>query len=143
VGSFSGVNLDIKDLLGASHQLRLGGEFRASSMVSLRAGYNLTTGAQRNYLDGDKVVPLSTEERLAQLKHSVSAGVGFSFGSLFIDAAVRARFVPADYVIPYNYYYAPNASEYYYKVVDDSIITPEIVVRNTLVDALVTLGWRF
>jgi len=142
-GSFSGVNLDIKDLLGASHQLRLGGEFRASSMVSLRAGYNLTTGAQRNYLDGDKVVPLSTEERLAQLKHSVSAGVGFSFGSLFIDAAVRARFVPADYVIPYNYYYAPNASEYYYKVVDDSIITPEIVVTNTLVDALVTLGWRF
>ena len=143
VGSFSGVNQDIKDLLGPSHQLRLGGEVKVTPVVSLRAGYNLITGAQRNYLDGDKVLPLSMQDRLAQLKHSVSAGVGFSFGGLFVDAAVRARFVPADYVISYNYYYAPNASQYYYKVVDDSIITPEIVVKSTLVDALVTLGWRF
>ena len=142
-GSFSGVNLDIKDLLGASHQLRLGGEFKASSLVSVRAGYNLTTGAQRNYLDGDKVVPLALQDRLALLKHSVSAGVGFSFGSLFLDAAVRARFLPVDYVIPYNYYYAPNASEYYYKEVDDAIITPEIMVRSVQLDALLTLGWRF
>jgi len=142
-GSFSDVNMDIKDLLGASHQFRLGGEYKVNSLLSLRAGYNLTTGAQRNYLDGDKVLPLSTEDRLAQLKHSLSGGVGFSFGSAFVDVAVRARFVPKDYVIQYNYYYAPNASQYYYKVVDDSILTPEIVVKSTLVDALVTLGWRF
>ena len=139
-GSFSDVNMDIKDVLGATHQLRLGGEYKVNSLLSLRAGYNLTTGAQRNYLDG---LPLSTEDRLAQLKHSISGGVGFSFGSAFVDVAVRARFVPGDYVIPYNYYYAPNASQYYYKVVDDSILTPEIVVKSTLVDALVTLGWRF
>ena len=143
VGNFSDVNLDIKDLLGPSHQLRVGGEFKINSDFSLRAGYNLTTGAQRNYLDGNIAVPLSSEARLAQLKHSVSAGVGYSFGSLFIDAAVRARFVPKDYVIPYNYYYAPNASQFYNKVVDDAILTPEIVVKSTLVDALVTLGWRF
>ena len=143
VGNFSDVNLDIKDLLGPSHQLRVGAEFKINSDFSLRAGYNLTTGAQRNYLDGNIAVPLSSEARLAQLKHSVSAGVGYSFGSLFIDAAVRARFVPKDYVIPYYYYYAPNASQYYNKVVDDAILTPEIVVKSTLVDALVTLGWRF
>jgi hypothetical protein len=139
-GSFSDVNMDIKDLLGASHQFRLGGEYKVNSLLSLRAGYNLTTGAQRYYEDG---LPLSTEDRLAQLKHSISGGVGFSFGSAFVDVALRARFVPSDYVIPYNYYYAPNASQYYYKVVDDSILTPEIVVKSTLVDALVTLGWRF
>ena len=139
-GSFSDVNMDIKDLLGATHQLRLGGEYKVNSLLSLRAGYNLTTGAQRNYLDG---LPLTTEDRLAQLKHSISGGVGFSFGSAFVDVAVRARFVPSDYVIPYNYYYAPNPSQYYYKDVDDSILTPEIVVKSTLVDALVTLGWRF
>ena len=139
-GSFSDVNMDIKDLLGASHQFRLGAEYKVSSLLSLRAGYNLTTGAQRCYMDG---LPLSTEDRLAQLKHSISGGVGFSFGSAFVDVAVRARFVPSDYVIPYNYYYAPNASQYYYKEVDDSILTPEIVVKSTLVDALVTLGWRF
>lgn len=139
-GSFSDVNMDIKDLLGASHQFRLGGEYKVNPLLSLRAGYNLTTGAQRYYEDG---LPLSTEDRLAQLKHSISGGVGFSFGSAFVDVALRARFVPSDYVIPYNYYYAPNASQYYYKVVDDSILTPEIVVKSTLVDALVTLGWRF
>ncbi|MBR4740361.1 MAG: hypothetical protein IK074_04290 [Bacteroidales bacterium] len=143
VGNFSDVNLDIKDLLGPSHQLRVGAEFKINSDFSLRTGYNLTTGAQRNYLDGNIAVPLSSEARLAQLKHSVSAGVGYSFGSLFIDAAVRARFVPVDYVIPYNYYYAPNASQFYNKVVDDAILTPEIMVKSTLVDALVTLGWRF
>lgn len=143
VGSFADVNMDIKDLLGPSHQLRVGAEFKINSDFSLRAGYNLTTGAQRNYLDGNIAVPLSSEARLAQLKHSVSAGVGYSFGSLFIDAAVRARFVPVDYVIPYNYYYAPNASQFYNKVVDDAILTPEIMVKSTLVDALVTLGWRF
>ena len=143
VGNFSDVNLDIKDLLGPSHQLRVGAEFKINSDFSLRAGYNLTTGAQRNYLDGNIAVPLSSEARLAQLKHSVSAGVGYSFGSLFIDAAVRARFVPKDYVIPYNYYYAPDGSQFYNKVVDDAILTPEIVVKSTLVDALVTLGWRF
>ena len=139
-GSFSDVNMDIKDLLGATHQFRLGGEYKVNSLLSLRAGYNLTTGAQRRYMDG---LPLSTEDRLAQLKHSISGGVGFSFGSAFVDVAVRARFVPSDYVIPYNYYYAPNPSQYYYKEVDDSILTPEIVVKSTLVDALVTLGWRF
>ena len=140
VGSFSNVNMDIKDLLGATHQLRLGGEYKVNSLLSVRAGYNLTTGAQRNYLDG---LPLSAEDRLAQLKHSLSGGVGFSFGHAFVDVAVRARFMPKDYVIPYNYYYAPNASQFYYKEVDDSILTPEIVVKSTLVDALVTLGWRF
>ncbi|MBQ2171612.1 MAG: hypothetical protein II454_00265 [Bacteroidales bacterium] len=139
-GSFSNVNMDIKDLLGPTHQIRLGGEFIVSSLLSLRAGYNLTTGAQRNYLDG---LRLSTGDRLAQLKHSVSAGVGFSFGRAFVDVAVRARFVPNDYVIPYNYYYAPDPYQYYNKVVDDYILTPEVVVKSTLVDALVTVGWRF
>ena len=139
-GSFSNVNMDIKDLLGPTHQLRLGGELKVSSLLSLRAGYNLTTGAQRNYLDG---LPLSTADRLAQFKHSVSAGVGFSFGRAFVDLAVRARFVPNDYVIPYNYYYAPDPYQYYNKVVDDYILTPEVVVKSTLVDALVTVGWRF
>ena len=112
-------------------------------MVMLRAGYNLTTGAQRNYWDGQQVTPLSSEARLAQLKHSASLGLGFNFGSIFLDAAVRARFVPKDYVIPYNYYYAPNPSDFYEKVVDDDVLTPEIVVKSTLVDAILTVGWRF
>lgn len=142
-GGFSDQNLDIKDFLGLVHEIRLGTEFKLSPMVMLRAGYNLTTGAQRNYWDGQQVTPLSSEARLAQLKHSASLGLGFNFGSIFLDAAVRARFVPKDYVIPYNYYYAPNPSDFYEKVVDDDVLTPEIVVKSTLVDAILTVGWRF
>ena len=128
VGSFSYVNQDIRNLLGASHQLRLGTEVKVTPGVALRAGYNLITNGERN---------------ATLLKHNVSVGVGFSFGSFFLDAALRARFVPADYVIPYNYYYAPNPNQFYDKVVDDSILTPEVKVQSAMLDALVTVGWRF
>lgn len=142
-GTFSDVNLDIKDLLGIAHQVRLGTEFKVTPELALRAGYNLTTGAQRNYLDGNKVIPVSSQEKVAQMKHAVSLGVGYSFGSIFLDAAVRYRTSPKDYVIPYNYYYAPDPSQFYNKVVDDEIVTPELVVKNQFVDILLTLGWRF
>ncbi len=128
IGSFSEVNQDIRDLLTASHQLRLGAEVKVTPGVALRAGYNLITNGEREH---------------TLLKHNLSVGAGFSFGSFFLDAAVRARFVPADYVIPYNYYYAPNPNQFYYKEVDDSILTPEVKVRSTMLDALLTIGWRF
>ena len=83
-GSFSDVNLDIRDILGVSHQLRVGAEVKVTPELSLRAGYNLITGAQRNNLDGNfNPIPLSTQERLNQLKHSASVGVGYSFGHLY------------------------------------------------------------
>ena len=128
VGSFSDVNQDIRDLLGAGHQLRLGTEVKVTPGVALRAGYNLITNGER---------------RTVLLKHNVSLGVGFSFGSFFLDAAVRGRFVPADYVIPYYYYYTPNPSQFYYKDIDDSVLTPEVRVKSAMLDALLTVGWRF
>ena len=128
VGSFSDVNQDIKDFLGASHQLRVGMEVKVAPAVALRAGYNLLTNGERS---------------ATLLKHNLSLGAGFAFGSFFLDAAVRARFVPTDYVIPYYYYYAPNASQFYNKVVDDSVLTPEVAIKSTMLDALVTVGWRF
>jgi hypothetical protein len=128
IGSFSDVNMDIRDLLGASHQLRVGTEVKVTPAVALRAGYNLITSGERN----------------AQLlKHNLSLGVGLSFGSFFLDAAVRGRLVPAEYFIPYYYYYAPNPNQFYNKVVDDEVLTPEVVVKSAMVDALITLGWRF
>ena len=138
------MNLDIRDILGVSHQLRVGAEVKVTPELSLRAGYNLITGAQRNNLDGNfNPIPLSTQERLNQLKHSASVGVGYSFGHLYIDAAVRARFVPAEYVIPYNYYTVPDGSAFYNKVVDTNVLTPEVLIKTTYLDALLTLGWRF
>lgn len=143
-GPFSDVNADIADIMGVSHQLRVGLECRPTQAFSLRAGYNLTTSAQLNTLDASfNPHPLSADDLKALAKHSVSVGAGYSFGSLYLDAALRARFVPEEYVIPYSYYYAPNSSQYYYKDVDDGILTPEVVVKRSAFDALVTLGWRF
>lgn len=143
-GSFSDVNLDIRDILGVSHQVRVGAEVKVTPELSLRAGYNLITGAQRNNLDGNfNPIPLSTQDRLNQLKHSASIGVGYSFGHLYVDAAVRARFVPSEYVIPYNYYTVPDGSAFYNKVVDTNVLTPEVLIKTTYLDALLTLGWRF
>lgn len=128
VGAFGNVNQDIKDFLAASHQLRLGAEVKVSPMVALRAGYNLITNGER---------------KATLLKHNLSLGVGFSFGSFFLDAAVRGRFVPVDYVIPYYYYYALNPNQFYDKVVDENILTPEVKIKSAMLDALVTVGWRF
>lgn len=140
IGSFSGVNEDIRDFLGASHQLRLGAEVKVIPALSLRAGYNLITGGQRYFTDGS-AIPM--EDRVKMFTHNVSVGVGYSFGSVFLDAAIRSRFVPREYIIPYNYYYAPDQSAFYNKVVDPDIVTPELLVRRTYIDALLTVGWRF
>ena len=56
---------------------------------------------------------------------------------------MRARFVPNEYVIPYNYYTTPAGSAFYNKQVDTNVLTPEVLIKTTLLDALVTLGWRF
>lgn len=115
VGDFGETNDDIHNLLCSSHQLRLGTEVKVTPGVALRAGYNLITNGERE---------------LTLLKHNVSVGAGFSFGSFFLDAALRARFVPIEIVTPYEYYQL-------------DITTPEVLVRSTMLDALLTIGWRF
>ena len=143
-GDFRDLNTEIKNVMGSVHEIRLGTEFKVTSQLSLRAGYNLTTGAQYNYWDGYEKTPLSSEARLLQLKHSASLGLGFNFGSIFLDAAVRARFVPDDYMITYDYYTTPYPDgDYSLKYVNNDFLTPEIVVKSTLVDAILTVGWRF
>ena len=143
-------NLDIRDVLGASHQLRAGLEIKPVAALSLRAGYNFTTTGQKNFIDyyvDDKgyvqvlLTPLTKEEKLAQAKSSVSAGVGYAFGSFFMDAAFRARFVPKEYITPYFYYTYDN--DYTDKYVDDLAEVPMFEAHATLFDAVLTLGWRF
>ena len=80
------MNQEIAKVLGPSHQLRVGTEIRVTPELSLRAGYNLIT---------------TEEDEMTLRKHSFSAGFGISRGSMFVDAAVRARFMPKEYYIPY------------------------------------------
>ena len=141
---FDGVNLDIKDLLGTSHLLRVGVEVKPVPFLAVRAGYNYTTTGQHNQFEGNKVVALSDNQMKLQAQSAWSAGLGYSSGdSFFADVAFRMRSVPADYYIPYYYYYAPNAQRFYEKVVDDGVLTPEVKVQPHLYDVVLTMGWRF
>lgn len=121
-------NDDIEELLGKSHQIRLGGEFRLTPEWSLRAGYNLTTSAEKNS---------------SLMRRAVSLGFGHSAGSMYIDAAVRMRTVPSLDFRTYDYYTYDSPESFPYKYVDDSIKTPGVCVNTKYFDALVTIGWRF
>jgi len=128
--SFSGTNREISQVLGMAHTLRVGMELKVTPAVSLRAGYNLSTGAERDFA--------------SLLKHTFSLGAGYaSNGPFYLDAAVRLRTTNNEYYIPYYYYTATHPDLYYDKVVWEDVITPEIEVRSFMVDALLTLGWRF
>ena len=70
----------------------------------------------------------------------MSFGAGYSFGSFYLDAAVRLRFMPKEYIVPYYYYDYSNFTE---KYIDPDILTPEIEVKSTLTDVVLTAGWRF
>ena len=125
-------------------------EVKATPELSVRAGFNLATTGQRNfidyYLDNSghvqvDLTPLTSSEKWAQAKMSASLGFGYTFDHFFLDATVRARFLPKEYIIPYFYYTYDN--DYTDKYVDDSIEVPEFEVRSTIFDALLTFGWRF
>ena len=146
----SDANLDIQDALGVSHLLRVGAEVRPTEDLSIRAGFNYTTTGQQNFLDyqvdnSGKVqvikTPLTPAQRAAQASKSASLGVGYTLGAFFIDAAVRARFLPKEYVTPYYYY--TYDGDYTDKFRDADIAVPEIEVKSTRFDVLLTLGWRF
>lgn len=141
---FGGANLDIRDLLGASNMLRVGAEIKPLPFLALRGGYNYTTTGQHNLLDGDKVVALTKEQMKLQAQSAWSFGLGYSSGSSFYaDVAFRMRNVPAEYYIPYYYYYAPNMQRFYDKVIDDAVLTPEVEVKSRLYDVVITMGLRF
>ena len=138
---FSDANLDIRDFTGAVHAIRLGAELKPMPEMALRVGYNLTTGAQYNTLSDDgRVVALSNDERIAQLRTAVSFGVGYSSpGSFFADFAIRFQYLPNEYITPYWYYSRENGNLY----TNYSVVTPEVCGQSALCNALLTLGWRF
>ena len=147
---FDDVNADIRDVLGASHMLRVGAEFKLGPAFALRLGYNFASTAERNYLewvydpsDGKehlKVFPLTAQERAAMSKHYVSVGAGYTLGSFFADLAVRVKMCPSSYFTPY-YNYDYNGTDYTNKYTVDAV--PEVVASYNRIEGLLTLGWRF
>lgn len=147
---FDDVNADIRDVLGVSHMLRVGAEFKLGSAFALRLGYSFASTAERNYLewvysatDGKEhltVIPLTPQERAAMCRHYVSLGTGYAVGAFFADLAVRVKLSPSLYFIPYSYY-DYNGTDYTNKYEVEAV--PEIVASYNRIEALLTLGWRF
>ena len=128
---FEDVNADIRDRFGVSHMLRAGMEFKPMAELAVRAGYGLTTGAEKYNSWGDKLP--------ASLRQNVSLGIGYnSRKSFFTDLAVRRTIIPDEYFMPY--------ADYMYDV-DGNIVAdayaPEILNRTGLWKVLLTFGWRF
>lgn len=147
---FDDVNADIRDVLGASHMLRVGAEFKLGPAFALRLGYGFTTTAEQNYLEWVydeatgkeylKVFPLTPQERAAMCRHFVSVGAGYSAGAFFTDLAVRVKMSPSLYFTPYSYY-DYNGTDYTNKYAVEAV--PEVVASYNRIEALLTLGWRF
>ena len=125
---FEEVNMDIRNRYGVSHMLRAGLEFKPLPELAVRAGYCLTTSAEKfdwagNRLNGQNV-------------QTASAGLGYSSkGSFFADAAVQTHFLSNEYFMPYEDYTDETGAILEY--------APEIVNHRSLWKALLTIGWRF
>ncbi len=141
-GVWANQNADIQDILGLAHNLRVGLEVKPHPAFAIRAGYNLLTSGQKNWLNYDlSVTPLTSDERASQNTHLASLGFGYAGNYFFADIAVRLRFRPQDYYVPYSHY--TYDTDYTAKYVDLTAEVPEVEVSAMGIQTLLTLGWRF
>ena len=126
---FEDVNTDIRERFGISHMLRAGVEVKPVSCLAIRAGYGLTTGAEKIDVWGNELI--------ADKKQNISFGLGYSSkGSFFADLAVRTTLLPKQYIMPYEDYIF-DSEGYVLEPV------PELVTTRSLWKALFTFGFRF
>ena len=104
---------EIKDYLQASHTVRVGGEYRVSKDVSLRAGYSYQTSPVKQEVREDKVdvivsgsCPAYSFDKSVQY---ITAGLGYHHGGFYADLAYvykkrdgEYRSVPANYAFQNN-----------------------------------------
>ena len=124
---FEEVNRDIRSRYGISHVLRAGVEVKPLPELAVRAGYSLTTSGEKFDSWGNQI---------SQKKQTASFGLGYSSkGSFFADAAIQARFLNKEYIMPYEDYTDADGGIIEY--------APEIGIHRSLWKALLTIGWRF
>lgn len=125
--TFSGVNSDIKALMGKSHTLRVGGEVKPASDVAIRAGYNYTTTPIGSYISDNSSQVATTHQKI----NAFSVGIGYSSpGSFFWDLAGRLTSYSNEYISPYINYLSDANS-------------PILKSKRDRWDVVMTFGWRF
>jgi len=124
--------------LGASNIVRAGVEIKPLKEFAVRAGYNLTTSAKRQYESYE-------QQTIGKNIHSASLGVGYiSPGSFFCDIAARMNFYPAERRKVYD-----AQTDWYSNRADPESVdfrtvgNPVIEYTNNLLSVVATIGWRF
>ena len=145
-GYFDVVNAGISEFSGFSHAFRLGLEFKLGRAFALRAGANLITSAEKYYSSADSGVFYSDYDEdyylgrkdlpvnssyVKDYRKSISLGFGYNDLSspFYADVAVRFASLP-------SYVYQP-----YYDY--DDVYSPLFHNTRSMINAVLTLGWRF
>ena len=121
---YSYENQDIKNVYGMVHALRLGFEVKPVPEIAIRAGYNITTVAEKEH-DADN-----------SIRQAASVGLGYSSKrSFYCDLALRGSFRATEYYQLYNNYLFD----------EDRLVrsSPMVKIASNLFDVALTLGWRF
>lgn len=130
------IHEDGTSFLGMSHMVRAGIEIKPVDQIAVRAGYTLTTSGERYY---ENAIAKSVKADI----HTASFSLGYdSPGSFFADIACRVKFKPAEYYKLYSDYlttYYENAGT----MIREDIDSPVATARQTLVNIVATIGWRF
>lgn len=135
---------------GVQHTLRFGAEIKPVPFIAIRAGFNWMSCPERYYTsDGAKVTASDydyyfdnfdsgrwtlddgSRKYFKDNVSSLSVGLGYiSGGAFYGDFAVRRTTYPKFFYSPYSAYL-------------DDYSAPEARVTKSIVDAVLTLGWRF
>lgn len=126
------VNQDVKNYYKAANIIRLGVEYRLTSRLSARAGYNYsTTTSKQEVLDGnEQVFTAGTDPSFTMNKdvNSISLGLGYRWSGFYVDAA---------------YVWRQRNSEYCAFTSYDGIAAPKASLCETTNDIVLSVGFRF
>ena len=132
------INDEMQNSYGISHKVRLGMEVKPLPTIAIRAGYNLNVSAEKAIWDGYKFVNIDPT-----YGHKVAFGLGFSsHKSFFADIACTRAILPKEYFMPYSDYvftYTKDGEV----AVDPNYYAPEILIKSSLWNVILTFGFRF
>ena len=132
------INDEIRNSYGVAHKVRVGGEFKPIPALALRAGYNLNVSGEKAVWDGWGYANVKPT-----LSHKAALGIGFSSNkSFFADLALTRSFLPKEYFMPYSDYVFKYTKDEEL-IVDPNYYAPEILIKPSLWNVILTIGFRF
>jgi hypothetical protein len=132
------INEEMKNSYGVAHKVRIGAEFKPIPSLALRAGYNLNVSGEKAVWDGWEYAKIDPT-----YSHKAALGIGFSSKkSFFADLALTKSFLPKEYFMPYDDYvfkYSKDGD----LIVDPNYYAPELLIKSSLWNVILTIGFRF